>query len=78
MLSDPQKRRRYDAGEDDDEGPDLSDIFGRGFPAGFSFGGPGGFGGGGFGGTGKRVPVCNDGLVGVGWKANGYSVIVVR
>ena len=57
VLSDPQKRRRYDMGEDDEQGGiDLSDLFSSGgFPPGFSFssgGGPGfgGFGGGGFGG----------------------------
>jgi len=57
ILSDPQKRRRYDAGEDDEEvGIDLSDLFGGGrggFPPGFAFSaGPGMFGGGGFGGGG--------------------------
>lgn len=58
ILSDPQKRRRYDMGEDDDEGQgiDLADLFASrgGFPPGFAFsgGGPGfgGFGGGGGGG----------------------------
>ncbi|KAI0796257.1 protein prenylyltransferase [Irpex lacteus] len=53
VLSDPQKRRRYDMGEDDDEGNgiDLADLFGGGggFPPGFAFH-SGGFGGGGFGG----------------------------
>ncbi|KAI0089223.1 hypothetical protein BDY19DRAFT_944755 [Irpex rosettiformis] len=60
VLSDPQKRRRYDLGEDDDEGQgiDLADLFGGrgGFPPGFAFsggaGGFGGFGGGGYGGGG--------------------------
>lgn len=49
MLSDPQKRRRYDAGEDDHEGmtgsaSDFSDLFAGG---GFSFGGFASEGGGG-------------------------------
>ncbi|KAI0692557.1 protein prenylyltransferase [Cytidiella melzeri] len=57
VLSDSQKRRRYDLGEDEDDtgGIDLSDLFGGrgGFAPGFAFssGGSGGFGGG-FGGGG--------------------------
>ncbi|KAF8585459.1 TPR-like protein [Ramaria rubella] len=63
VLSDPQKRARYDAGEDDDEGmggmggmnqADLADIFASfgGGGGGFHFGG--GFDTGGFGGGGQR------------------------
>ncbi|KAH9931611.1 protein prenylyltransferase [Epithele typhae] len=61
ILSDPQKRQRYDLGEDDEEGPggmgpdvDLSELFAQFHGAGFS-GGRGGFsqfGGAGFGGAG--------------------------
>ena len=55
-LSDPQKRARYDAGEDDLDGPPRghggfseADIFAQMFRGGGGFGGGGGgFGGGGF------------------------------
>ncbi|KAI0758959.1 protein prenylyltransferase [Fomes fomentarius] len=61
VLSDPQKRQRYDLGEDDDEGMgngmgpgvDLSELFAQFHGAGFGARGPAGFssfGGGGFGG----------------------------
>lgn len=59
MLSDPQRRERYDMGEDEDgmsessgmggmNGMDLSELFAQFHGGGGSFGG--GFGGGGFGG----------------------------
>ncbi|TBU30990.1 protein prenylyltransferase [Dichomitus squalens] len=73
VLSDPQKRQRYDMGEDDEDGMggmgpgvDLSDIFAQFHGAGFggrsqfsSFGG-GGFGGGG-------------GFPGGGFSSGGFS-----
>ena len=62
VLSDPQKRQRYDMGEDDDDGfgsgmgpggVDLSELFAQFHGAGFGARGPAGFssfgGGGGFG-----------------------------
>ncbi|KAJ6485844.1 protein prenylyltransferase [Mycena sanguinolenta] len=66
VLSDPQRRERYDMGEDEDgmsdssgmggmHGMDLSELFAQFNGGGGSFGGfRGGFGGGGFGGGGMH------------------------
>lgn len=72
ILSDPEKRRRYDSGADDDPmmgggnpfggggmggGVDLSDLFGGGMGGGHPFGGGmGGFPGGGFPGGARAGP----------------------
>jgi DnaJ family protein C protein 7 len=55
VLSDPEKREKWDRGEDiEGGGIDMSEMFrqGGGFPGGFGGFGGGGFGGGGFGGGG--------------------------